>query len=101
MKSINLIDCVGVRLQSTVIYTYIGSRTYLFGSDMTKSFLNKLNLKPYSDSIFSKKTVHSDLQNRTVQFLRLPLFAWISSILAPWHIFVVFHASKHLGSSNL
>jgi hypothetical protein len=27
MKNINSIDCVGVRLQSAVTYTYIGSRT--------------------------------------------------------------------------
>jgi hypothetical protein len=27
MKIINLIDCVGIGLQSAVTYTYIGSRT--------------------------------------------------------------------------
>jgi hypothetical protein len=27
VKSINLIDCVGVRLQSVMTYTYIGNRT--------------------------------------------------------------------------
>jgi hypothetical protein len=59
MKSINSIDCVGVRLQSFMTYTYIGSRTKLFESDMTKSFLNKLNLKPYSDSIYGGKTGQS------------------------------------------
>jgi hypothetical protein len=46
MKNISLIDCVGVGLQSVVIYTYIGSKTYLFESDTIKSFINKLNLKP-------------------------------------------------------
>jgi hypothetical protein len=51
MKNINSIDCVGVRLQLVVTYTYIGSMTHLFGLDTTKSFLNKLNLKPYSYSI--------------------------------------------------
>jgi hypothetical protein len=40
------IECVDVGLQSTVTYTYIGSRTELFESDTIKSFLNKLNLKP-------------------------------------------------------
>jgi hypothetical protein len=29
MKNINLIDCVGVRLQSAVTYSYIGSRPCL------------------------------------------------------------------------
>jgi hypothetical protein len=56
MKNISLIDCVGVGLQSAVIYTYIGSKTYLFESDTIKSFINKLNLKPYSHSIWSEKT---------------------------------------------
>jgi hypothetical protein len=60
MKIIDLIDCVGVGLQSTVIYTYIGSMTYLFESDTIKSFLNKLNFKHYSDSICSEKTGWSD-----------------------------------------
>jgi hypothetical protein len=43
-------------LQSVVTYVYIGSRMQLFGSDMTKSFLNKRNLKPYSDFICYRKT---------------------------------------------
>jgi hypothetical protein len=38
MKIIDLIDCVGVGLQSTVTYTYIGSMTYLFESDTIKFF---------------------------------------------------------------
>jgi hypothetical protein len=59
MKIINLIDYVGVGLQSAMTYTYIGSRTKLFESDMTKSFLNKLNLKPYSDSMCSRKIGYS------------------------------------------
>jgi hypothetical protein len=46
MKRIILIDCVDDWLQSVVTYVYIGSRTQLFESDMRKSFLNKLNLKP-------------------------------------------------------
>jgi hypothetical protein len=50
-------------------YTYIYSKTYLFELEMTKSFLNKLNLKSYSDSIYSGKTGYSDIQNQTVQFL--------------------------------
>jgi hypothetical protein len=69
MKIKDSIDCVGIRLQSAVTYTYIGSRTYLFESDKTKSFLNKLNLKSYSDSICSEKTRYSGLPNRMVQFL--------------------------------
>jgi hypothetical protein len=69
MKNISLIDCVGVGLQSAVIYTYIGSKTYLFESDTIKSFINKLNLKPYSHSIWSEKTGYSGLINRMVQFL--------------------------------
>jgi hypothetical protein len=56
MKNINSIDCVGVRLQSAVTYTYIGSMTQLFEPNTTKCFLNKLNVKPYSDSICSGKT---------------------------------------------
>jgi hypothetical protein len=64
-------------------YTYIGNMMYLFRSDTIKSFLTKLNLKPYSDSICSRKTVHSSTQNRTVWFLQLRLLDWISSILAP------------------
>jgi hypothetical protein len=46
--------------QSVVTYTYIGSMTWLFESDMTKNFLNKLNLKPYSYSICSRKNGWSD-----------------------------------------
>jgi hypothetical protein len=53
MKIINLIDCLGVRLRSAMTYVYIGSRTKLFELDTTKFFLNKQNLKPYSDSICS------------------------------------------------
>jgi hypothetical protein len=41
MKSVNLIDLVGDRLQSTMTYVYIGSMTQLFELDTTKSFLNK------------------------------------------------------------
>jgi hypothetical protein len=37
-------------LESALTYTYIGSRMQLFESDTTESFLNKQNLKPYSDS---------------------------------------------------
>jgi hypothetical protein len=33
---------------------------------MTKYFLNKLNLKPYSDSIYSGKIGCSGIQNRIV-----------------------------------
>jgi hypothetical protein len=101
MKSINLINCVDIRLQSVVTYTYIGNMTYLFGSDTIKSFLNKLNLKSYSDYIYSRIIRYSDFQNRTVQFLRLRLLAYISSILALWNLLVFFHASKYRGSSNL
>jgi hypothetical protein len=70
VRSINSVDCVDVRLQSTMTYTYIGSRTYLLELDTTKSFLNKLNHKPYLESICSEKTGYSGIQNRTVQFLR-------------------------------
>jgi hypothetical protein len=41
MKSVNSIDLVGDDLQSAVTCVYIGSMTQLFGSDTTKSFLNK------------------------------------------------------------
>jgi hypothetical protein len=81
MKIINSIDCIVIRLQSAITYTYIGSRTYLFELDMTKSLLNKLNLKPYSVSICLEKTRYSGIQNRTVQFLRPQFLTWISSIL--------------------
>jgi hypothetical protein len=33
--------------------------------------------------------------------LRYQLLAWISSILAPWYLLVLFHVSKYLGSLNL
>jgi hypothetical protein len=75
MKIIDSIDCVGVGLQSVMTYTYRGSRTLPFESDMTKSLLNKLNLKPYSDYICSVKTGYSNLVNRMVRFLRLRLLA--------------------------
>jgi hypothetical protein len=41
MKSCNSIDLVGDDLQLVVTYVYIGSRTQLFDSYTTKSFLNK------------------------------------------------------------
>jgi hypothetical protein len=41
MKSRILINCVDDGLQLAMIYVYIGSKTYLFESDMTKSFINK------------------------------------------------------------
>jgi hypothetical protein len=69
MKNISLIDCVGVELQSVVTYTYIGSRTYLFESDTTKSFLNKLNHKSYLDTICFEKIGYSGLTNQIVHFL--------------------------------
>jgi hypothetical protein len=56
MKNRILIDCVDDDLQSAMTYVYISSRTQLFGSDTTKSFLNKQNLKPYLDSIYYGKT---------------------------------------------
>jgi hypothetical protein len=75
MKSSNSIDLIDDRLQSVVTYVYIGSRTQLFESDMTKSFINKQNFKPYLDSTLSVKMGHPDFQNRTFQFLRLWLLA--------------------------
>jgi hypothetical protein len=66
MKNINLIDCVGFGLQSVMTYIYIGRMMQLFESDTTKSFLNKLNLKSYSDSICSGKIGYSGIQNRAV-----------------------------------
>jgi hypothetical protein len=75
MKSSNSIDCVDDRLQSTMSYVYIGSKTQLFESDTTKSFLNNRNLKPYSDSTLSEKIGHSDFQNRTFRFLQLHLLS--------------------------
>jgi hypothetical protein len=68
MKIINSIDCVDIYLQLAMTYTYI-SMTQFFELDTTKSFLNKLNLKPYSDSIYFRKTGYSGLANRMVQFL--------------------------------
>jgi hypothetical protein len=56
MKIKDSIECVGVGLQSAMTYTYIGSRTYLFELDTTKSFLKKLDFKPYLESICSGKT---------------------------------------------
>jgi hypothetical protein len=56
MKNRISIDCVDDDLQSDITYVYISSRTQLFRSDMTKSFLNKQNLKPYSDTICYGKT---------------------------------------------
>jgi hypothetical protein len=41
MKIVKSIDLVGDVLQSVVTYVYIGSRTQLFESDTSKSFLNK------------------------------------------------------------
>jgi hypothetical protein len=61
MKTINLIDCVGVELQSAVTYTYIASSTQLFESDTIKYFLSKLNLKHYSDSICSEEIGYSGI----------------------------------------
>jgi hypothetical protein len=61
VKNINSIDCVDIRLQSVVTYNYIVSRTQLFESDTTKSFLNKLNLKLYLNSICSEKIGYSDI----------------------------------------
>jgi hypothetical protein len=69
MKINDLIECVGVGLQSIMTYTYIGSRMYLFESDMTKYFLNKLNLKPYSNYICSGKSRYCSLANQMVRFL--------------------------------
>jgi hypothetical protein len=59
---------VGDDLQSAVTYVYIGSRTQLFESDTTKSFLNKQNFKPYLDTTLSKKTGLSGMENRTIRF---------------------------------
>jgi hypothetical protein len=75
MKIIDSIDLVGDDLQSAVTYVYIGSRTQLFESDTTKSFLNKQNFKPYSDSTLSIKTGPSRMGNQTIWLLRLRLLA--------------------------
>jgi hypothetical protein len=69
MKNRNSIDCVDVGLQSAVTYIYIGSRAYLFDSYTTKSFPNKQNFKPYSDSTLSVKTGPSEIENLTIRFL--------------------------------
>jgi hypothetical protein len=69
VKSSNSIDLVDDDLQSTVTYVYIGSMTQHFDSYTTKSFLNKQNLKSYSDSTLSVKTRPSEIGNRTIQFL--------------------------------
>jgi hypothetical protein len=68
-KGINLIDYIGDKLQSAVTYVYIASSTQLFESDMTISFLNKRNFKPYSDSSLSEKAGPSKIGNRTIWFL--------------------------------
>jgi hypothetical protein len=60
MKIVNSIDLVGDVLQSSMTYVYIGSRTQIFESDMTKSFLNKQNFKPYLDSTLSTKPDHPE-----------------------------------------
>jgi hypothetical protein len=75
MKIIDSIDLVGDDLQSAVTYVYIGSRTQLFESDTTKSFLNKQNFKPYSDSTLSIKIGPSRMGNQTIWLLRLRLLA--------------------------
>jgi hypothetical protein len=68
MKSINSIDLVGDDLQWIMTYVYIGSRTQLFDLYTTKSFLNKQNLKPYSDSTLSVKIRPSEIEIRTIRF---------------------------------
>jgi hypothetical protein len=50
MKNVNSIDWVDNDSISHDLYLYIGSMMQLFESDMSKSFLNKQILKPYSDS---------------------------------------------------
>jgi hypothetical protein len=55
--------------QDNVPYIYIGSRTRLFRTDMTKSFLNEQNFKPYSDCTLFEKIRPSRIGNRTIQFL--------------------------------
>jgi hypothetical protein len=85
-------------------YTYVGSMTYLFESDTTKSFLNKLNLKTYSDSLCSGKIGHSSIQNGIIWFLRLRLLAWISSIsdsLMPFSYFPCLKTSWIFKSSSI
>jgi hypothetical protein len=57
---------------------------------MTKPFLNKLNLKPYSDSICSLKIGYSGIQNRIVRFLWLWLLSWFSYILVLWCLLAPF-----------
>jgi hypothetical protein len=50
---------------------------------MTKSFLNKQNLKPYSDSISSEKTRYSGLVNRMVRFYD---FDFLLDFLPSWSL---------------
>jgi hypothetical protein len=83
MKNTSSIDCVGVGLQSAVTYTYIGSRTYLFELDVTKSFLNKLNRKPNLNSICSGKIGYFGLTNRMVRFCD---FGFLLDFLLSWSL---------------
>jgi hypothetical protein len=71
IKIINSIDCVDVRLQSVMTYTYICSRTQLFESNTVKFFLNKLNLKPYSNSMF--------WENRILRYLKPESLIFVTS----------------------
>jgi hypothetical protein len=50
---------------------------------MTKSFLNKLNLKPYLDSICSGKIGYSSIQNRIVRFYD---FSLLLDFLLSWSL---------------
>jgi hypothetical protein len=61
---------------------------------MTKSFLNKLNIKPYSYSICSGKIGYSGIQNRIVQFLWLWFLAWFFFYLGPLIHFSLFPCFK-------
>jgi hypothetical protein len=83
LKIVNLIDFVGDVLQSIVTYVYIGSRMQLLESDRTKSFLNKRNFKPYSDSTLSVKTGPSEMGNRTIQFFATSASCLILFYLGP------------------
>jgi hypothetical protein len=50
-------------------YVFIDNMTHLFDTDTGKYFQNKLNLKHYSDFMYSGKTGPSGIPNRNIWFL--------------------------------
>jgi hypothetical protein len=73
--------------QSVVTIVFIGSGTTLIYTDTGKSLQSKLDLKPYSDSIFQEKPNHPKSQTRTSDFcdfnfgVQSPLF-WLLEVFS-------------------